>query len=83
VTALLTAQDIAERYNCTEKTARNYMHKMEHMEKPLRVTAEALEKWELDRTMGMGYDLPPVTKTRRRKPVPQGRIVISKVREKT
>ena len=74
---LVTVKQLAERYNCSEKTARRYMRKMEHMEKPLRVTADAVERWELDRTMGMGYDLPPL----RRKTAKAGTIHISRTRE--
>lgn len=76
---LLTAQDIAERYRCSEKTARRYMRQMEHMEKPLRVTEDAVKQWELDRTMGMGYDLPPLRKVPIRRQA--GRVIISRVRE--
>jgi hypothetical protein len=53
------------------------MRKMEHMEKPLRVTADAVERWEMDRTMWMGYDLPPL----RRKTAKTGTIHISRTRE--
>lgn len=74
---LMTPKELAERYHCSEKTARRYMRAMEHMEKPLRVTADAVERWELDRTMGMGYDLPPL----RRKTAKAGSIHISRTRE--
>lgn len=47
---LLTAKDIAERYGRSEKTAMRYMRQMEHMEKPLRVTEQAVEAWEISRT---------------------------------
>ena len=47
---LLTARDIAERYGKSEKTAMRYMRQMEHMEKPLRVTEQAVEAWEISRT---------------------------------
>lgn len=47
---LLTAKDIAERYQKSEKTAMRYMRQMEHMEKPLRVTEQAVEAWEIMRT---------------------------------
>ena len=76
---LVTVKELAERYNCSDKTARRYMRQMDHMEKPLRVTEQAVEQWELDRTMGMGYDLPPVRKAKRI--VRQGPIIISRVRE--
>ena len=35
---LMTVKDMADRYQCSEKTARRYMRQMDHMEKPLRVT---------------------------------------------
>ena len=47
---LLTAKDISERYQVSVKTARRYMRKMPHMEKPLMVTEAAVEAWELSRT---------------------------------
>ena len=50
VKRLLSADDIAERYQCSKKTAARYMRKMPHMEKPLRVTEQAVEAWELGRT---------------------------------
>lgn len=49
VKRLLSADDIAERYQCSKKTASRYMRKMPHMEKPLRVTEQAVEAWELGR----------------------------------
>lgn len=49
VKRLLTAKDIADRYQCSMKTARRYMRKMQHMEKPLMVTEQAVEAWELGR----------------------------------
>ena len=50
VRRLLNAKDIADRYQCSVKTARRYMRKMPHMEKPLMVTEQAVEAWELGRT---------------------------------
>ena len=47
---LLSVSDMAERYQCSKKTAQRYMRKMPHMEKPLRVTEQAVEAWELGRT---------------------------------
>ena len=78
---LLTVKELAERYRCSEKTARRYMRQMEHMEKPLRVTEQAVEVWELERTMGLGYDLPPIRKAKR-PAVKTGPVIISKVRPK-
>ena len=49
VKRLLSADDIAERYQCSKKTASRYMRKMPHMEKPFRVTEQAVEAWELGR----------------------------------
>lgn len=76
---LVTVKELAERYNCSDKTARRYMRQMDHMEKPLRVTEQAVEQWELERTMGMGYDLPPLRKKARRN-IPTGPVIISRVR---
>ena len=47
---LLSVTDMAERYQVSKKTAQRYMRKMPHMEKPLRVTEQAVEAWELGRT---------------------------------
>ena len=47
---LLSVADMAERYQVSKKTASRYMRKMPHMEKPLRVTEQAVEAWELGRT---------------------------------
>ena len=47
---LMTVKDMADRYQCSEKTARRYMRQMDHMEKPLRVTEQAVEIWEMERT---------------------------------
>ena len=49
---LLRAKDIAERYSCSENTARNYMRKMAHTENPLTVSMAALAAWESERTVG-------------------------------
>ena len=46
---LLSVTDMAERYQVSKKTAQRYMRKMPHMEKPLRVTEQAVESWELGR----------------------------------
>ena len=49
---LLTVSDIQERYNLkSATTARAYMRRMEHMEKPLRVTEAAVARWEESRTI--------------------------------
>lgn len=78
--ALLTVKEMAERYKCSEKTARRYMRSMEHMEKPLRVTEQAVEQWEFDRMVTV------VTGPEKRKPhrryVTSGPIIISRTRPK-
>lgn len=43
------ASEIAVKFGVSEKTARRYMKSMPHIVKPLRVTEEALRKWEKDR----------------------------------
>lgn len=79
MTKLLTVKDIAERYNCSEKTARRYIQRMDHMEKPLRVTEQAVEQWENERTVWIGNDTPSFKRTNvKRKPGP---IFISRVRK--
>lgn len=60
--SLLTAADIQDRYKLkSATTARTYMRQMEHMEKPLRVTEAAVERWEESRTVN------PAEKTERRR----------------
>ena len=61
---LLRAKDIAERYSCSENTARNYMRKMAHTENPLTVTTAALAAWESERTIS---NRPQMTKTIRQR----------------
>ena len=78
--ALLTVKEMAERYKCSEKTARRYMRSMEHMEKPLRVTEQAVEQWEFDRTTDTS-DRPVKRKVPRRYAT-SGPIIISRVRPK-
>lgn len=74
---LLTVKEMAERYRCSEKTARRYMRSMEHMEKPLRVTENAVESWEYSRTQETQTAKPA---KRRRVPAQSGVIYISRVR---
>ena len=50
VKRLLSVADMTDRYQVSKKTASRYMRKMPHMEKPLRVTEQAVEAWELGRT---------------------------------
>lgn len=76
---LLTVKEMAERYCCSEKTARRYMRQMEHMEKPLRVTENAVESWEYSRTQQAQTAEAP-RKRQRRVPAHSGVIYISRVR---
>ena len=46
---LLFVDDIMERYHVSRETARDYMRRMEHMEKPLCTTEAALAAWEASR----------------------------------
>ena len=78
---LLTVKEMAERYRCSEKTARRYMRSMEHMEKPLRVTETAVESWEYSRTHE-AQTAEPVRRRQKRRPVHDGVIYISRVRGK-
>ena len=48
---LVSVEDIMERYSCSRQTAARYMRSMEHMEKPLMVTQQALAAWEKSRTV--------------------------------
>lgn len=57
---LLSVKAIADRYECSEKTARRYMRRMDHMEKPLRVTEEAVMAWEMSRTLEPDIDNSPL-----------------------
>ena len=77
---LLTVKEMAERYKCSEKTARRYMRSMEHMEKPLRVTEQAVEQWEFDRTTDTTNR--PVKRKVPRRYTTSGPIIISRVRPK-
>lgn len=51
VEKLLFPADIAERYQVTIKTARAYMRRMRHQEKPLSVTESAVIAWDAQRTI--------------------------------
>lgn len=78
---LLTVSDIQERYQCSPNTARNYIRRMEHMEKPLRVRESVLREWEANRTRSAGESY--LTR-KRRKVVPMiptgGKHIVSRVR---
>ena len=76
---LLTVKELAELYKCSEKTARRYMRQMEHMEKPLRVTENAVESWEYSRTQEAQTAEAP-RKRHKRVPAHSGVIYISRVR---
>ena len=52
--------DIAERYGVSERTAKTYMRKMIHMEKPWLVTESALMAYEMQRTIDPNKK-PPAT----------------------
>lgn len=47
---LLSVKDIQSRYACSPATARTYIRRMRHQEKPLRVTESAVLAWEASRT---------------------------------
>ena len=51
---LYSVQDIMERYQVTAQTARKYMRKMVHMEKPLMVSEASLRSYESGRTVEPG-----------------------------
>ena len=57
---LYSAADIAERYGCSQCTARRYIRQMRHMENPLMVTENDLREWENRRTV----DSPEVIRAR-------------------
>lgn len=78
---LLTAKDIAERYGKSERTAMRYMRQMEHMEKPLRVTEQAVIAWETSRTYEPQREVSTIPKARRRiRPDPGQQYIIPRVR---
>ena len=62
---LLSVKDIQDRYSCSAVTARRYMRRMEHLENPLRVSEQSVEKWELERTYSQ-YEKPGDRKRGRR-----------------
>ena len=79
---LLTVKEMAERYRCSEKTARRYMRQMEHMEKPLRVTESAVAAWEVERTYEpqRGCKKQPVRTRRNNHGIAESRFRIPRVR---
>lgn len=48
---LLNVNDLMDRYKCSRQTAIRYMRKMEHQERPYRVTEKAVTAWEKSRTV--------------------------------
>jgi len=48
---LLSVAYLMDRYGCSRQTAIRYMRKMEHQERPYRVTEKALKAWEDSRTV--------------------------------
>lgn len=48
---LYSVQDIMNRYQVTAQTARKYMRRMVHMEKPLMVSETSLRAYETGRTI--------------------------------
>lgn len=76
---LLTVSDIQDRYKLkSATTARAYMRQMEHMEKPLRVTEAAVERWEESRTINPAENAERLVRIRRQKPT--GRFLIPRQR---
>lgn len=75
----MTVGEIAERYQCSTKTARRYMRQMEHMEKPLRVTESAVALWEMERTREPEGTKP--IRSRSRQTFRPNVVYISRVRE--
>lgn len=80
----LRPQNIADLYGVGIVTARKYMRQMEHTEKPLTVTKQAVEAWEMQRTYDAGETLgkPRQAKTsRKRAPAkPKGKYLVPRVR---
>ena len=62
---LLTPKDIMARYQVCQATAYRYMRSMQHITSPLRVSADAVEAWERDKTQMPVTEEPP----RKQKPI--------------
>lgn len=81
---VLKPKDVAAHYGCSVQTAREYIRKMEHMEKPLSVYESALLQWEYTRTTGPSTSRKP---QKTKGPVvtkPTGKkFIIPRVREVT
>lgn len=67
---LLFPDDIAERYHCSKVTARSYMKRMLHQEKPLAVTEMAVVEWEASRTVAGSADVKKARQCKTYKPAP-------------
>lgn len=69
---LMTAKDVAEALKVSEKTAYTYMHQMQHMASPLRVTESEFRAWMMGKMMSPGE----TKKTRKKKKAEKnGRII--------
>lgn len=68
---LLTAKDVAEALKVSEKTAYTYMHQMQHMASPLRVTESEFRVWMMGKMMSPGE----TKKTRKKKKPEKGRVI--------
>ena len=80
---LFSTRDIQDRYSCSPATARKYIRQMEHQEKPLRVTDQALEAWELRRTYSRNETPMKTSRTYTRTPARKqgtGKFLISRTR---
>ena len=80
MTRLITARELAERYQCSIRTAQRYMRKMDHMEKPLRVTEQAVACWEAERSRDPDAPRRKAGRARKITPAPEGRFLIPRVR---
>lgn len=80
----LTPRDIQDRYGVSAPTARAYMRRMTHQEKPLRVRPEDADAWDLSRTYGAGEtpskaDARPARRRKAQQP-PPGKFQIPRKR---
>jgi len=58
---------IMNRYGCAASTARKYMREMEHTERPLTVTEDAIRDWEETKTIPSLRDRNEKASKRKRK----------------
>lgn len=54
---LYKAEELAERYGCSDVTARRYLRQMRHMENPLRATESAVRAWEASRAVESSIEI--------------------------